>query len=412
MERLQTPRVLLSGVSNGVGKFLLAVGIVHELRRLGYGVSCGVLGPNILQAVVLRRLTGRYVRCFDHTFLSRSQNVYNLFHASVGADVVFLLGQNGLFDSSLPSSLKGSDAEFATLSGTPVILTVDGSHLGTSIAAIIKGFDALSKPYGLGGAIVTRVSEREIGGHTKEDLFSEALRREGLAPLLGLLGPTSFEHESPPSVVDESKNRTVLSRQFFLEIAQLVREHVDLETLMEVASRAPVVELPDLTYEPSPRRARIGVAEDSCFHICFQDNVELLKYYGAEIIPFSPLADEELPSNISGVYLPSGVIREYGYELSRNESFRSSLKRFIDGGGVVYSEGSGTAYLCSSFEIEEGNFVEGVGVLPGVAYHQSGILTSNEGVTVEDSILGEPGIILKSLSLNSWRYAEESPVPQ
>ncbi len=370
-------------------------------------MSCGVLGANLLQAVVLRRLTGRYVRCFDHTFLSRAQNAYSLFHAGVGADIIVLLGQNGLYDSCLVGGQSGSDAEFAALTGTPVVLTVDGSKMGSSLAAVVKGFESLTQQFTLAGSIATKVFERHVCGVDKSEVFAQAFAKAGLDAPLGLVGPTSYDTEIPPVILDESRNRTILPRQFFIEIAELVREHVDLERFMALASGAPRVELPDLNYEPSSRRARIAVAEDSCFHVCFQDNLDLLKYYGAEIVSFSPLADEELPSGIGAVYLPSGVIREYGYELARNEPLRSSLRSFAGRGGCIYSEGSGSAYLCSSFEVAEGEFVDGVGVLSGAAYANGGELTNNEGVTVEDSILGEPGIILKSLSSHSWRFVEE-----
>ncbi|MCB0311072.1 MAG: hypothetical protein KDD42_07545, partial [Bdellovibrionales bacterium] len=137
---LSVPRLLISGVSCGVGKAMLGLGLTHELRQRGVSVSSCVLTPNLLQAIVYRRISGRYVRTLDSRLLSDSQNLISCFFAGVGADIVLVHGNRGLFDGEAPDIIAGSDAEMAKLIGAPVALVIDARGFGSSLAAVVRGF--------------------------------------------------------------------------------------------------------------------------------------------------------------------------------------------------------------------------------------------------------------------------------
>lgn len=102
-------------------------------------------------------------------------------------------------------------------------------------------------------------------------------------------------------------------------LAELVAAHIDLDALLALAATA---QLPaaEQTVEEGSRAAaeaaapapapggspvRIAVARDAAFCFYYQDNLALLQAAGAQLMPFSPMADP-LPADVAGVYLGGG----------------------------------------------------------------------------------------------------------
>lgn len=402
MEILAVPRVLLSGTHTGVGKTLLGIGLTHELRRRNVSLSCCVIGPNLLQAIVLKRLSGRYVRCLDQNLLSSSQILTSCYMSSLGSDLVLLHGNRGLYDGNLAGSIAGSDAELAILTRTPVTLVVDGRGFGNSVAALFKGFSDFGAGFDLIGAILNNLSSEQLDEHPRQ-FYDHCMRQVDLAPTLGVVPQLPGTHAVPPRGASQQKIETSIARQLLIDLGNLVSQHVDIEELVEKAGNVVSLRLESFEHKPSARRARIAVSDDSCFNICFQDNLDLLRYHGAELVSFSPLADSSLPDNIGGLYLCGACLNEYAGDIAANQSMRDSIRDFAHSGGVVYSEGSGTAYLCDQFHVsDQPDAYPGVGLIPGTAQATQYQFNYIEGVSVEDSILGRPGLILKGIMTGEW----------
>ena len=79
-------------------------------------------------------------------------------------------------------------------------------------------------------------------------------------------------------------------------------------------------------------------------------NFVLLEAGGAELVFFSPLDDEELPSNIAALYFGGGHPECYTQQLSENKRLISAVQAFASAGGVVYAEGGGLLYLSKSIQ--------------------------------------------------------------
>lgn len=411
------PRFILSGVSAGVGKSLVGIGLAHEFRRRNIGISVGVIGPSLVQAMIYRRLSARYCRSLDERLLSPGQLITSVYQAGIGADLLMIEGRDGLYDGEAGTVLSGSDAEFAALTRSPVILVADTRAFGSSLVALLKGYAALASGFHIAGVILNRLDPRPATPQNfqerrrDQEYYDLAFQAFGFPASLGGVPELANAVNLSSLGFSQQKNLSSLPRQFFVDLSKLLAEHVDIEQILVRASDVVSIKLTDLENKPSARRCRIAVTDDNCFHLCIQDNLDLLRYYGAEIVSFSPLADSQLPKRVGAVYLTGAYLGEYGQELSNNTAMKKAISDFASQGGVVYSEGSGTAYLCRDFKSDpSGEALEGVGLICGSAVYEQYSPQHIEAVTVEDSILGRPGLIMKGLSSGEWRLEKEDRV--
>lgn len=399
---------MISGVSGGVGKSLFSLGLAMELRKRSIGVSCVVTGLNLSQAGLQKRISGRYVHCLDEKLLSRSQLLARMFFAGVGADLVLIEGQYGLFDGGARAAyLSGIDSEIAALTKTPVVLVFDARGFGSSVVALLKGFGDFAQGFNILGAIANRMPNDPELFQDKRQNFNDALAIAGMPPLLGVLPEMAGDERMPSGIISQRRNTGLLARQFLVDLGQIISQNVDIDRLVSIAQSAQEIKIDEFEHKPASRRARIAVSDDSAFNICFQDNLDLLRFYGAELVPFSPLADATLPARIGGIYITGGFLGEYGQELSANQSIKRSIRDFADSGGLVYSEGAGTVYLGKEYETPDKQIFEGVGILSCSAVPGQEQLEYCESVTIEESIFGRQGLIVKNVSTNDWRIIRD-----
>ncbi len=407
MALLSTPRLFVGGTFSGVGKSLFATGLAVALRKRGLSLSCCVTGQALQQASIFHRISRRYTRVLDRRMLKPHEVLAALSQAGLGADVILIDGNGGLYDGAGPGDARGSDAEIALVSRTPVLLVADVPAFSNSVAALMKGYCKFTSE----SFVKAFVGNRMEGFDSADPLVSnpavvfikEALRTYGLPSFVGGLPTISFQAPLPPSGVYQEINHTALPMQFLLDIGNLIANFVDIDHMLDIARAAPRVQFKWEFPDPVPRRCRFAVSDDSCFGLCYQDNLDLLRYFGAEPVPFSPLLDRELPRDVGGIYITGAYLAAYGEELSRNEQMRDAIRRFAGAGGVVYSEGAGTAFLCRSYQVERGGEqYAGVGLIPGDAAPAHAAPTFLDVVTAEDSVLGRTGLKIQGVSSGEW----------
>lgn len=419
MSSVTCPRVLIAGASSGVGKSFISLGVLVALAQRGLSVAVCLHGVRLPQAALYRRITNRQPCILDPQLLTEEQIVQAVRWAGVGADIVVIDGNLGLYDGRNPGSWKGSDARLAEMLGAPVVFVFDGGIFDSSAGALVKGFvDSAQNRLSVAGAIANWLDLSTFPARNRQ-LFEKTLTSFGAPKLLGaipIFPPAASSANAIPGIIAaQDKNRTLLSHSFIAEVGKWVSGNLDVDALISIANHANPLEIADeAEFLPTNRRCRIAVSDDSCFHIGFPDNLNLLRLCGAELVSFSPLADSELPDRIGAVYLTGAYLSEYGAELAANSDMRESLRAFVARGGVVYAEAGGAAFLCEHFDGGGGEGLQrGIGVLKGRAKFVSGEADYIALKSLVSSLLGDTETIVRGVDTSEWFFEEwsEAPIP-
>ncbi|MCL1979500.1 MAG: cobyrinate a,c-diamide synthase, partial [Proteobacteria bacterium] len=141
---------------------------------------------------------------------------------------------------------------------------------------------------------------------------------------------------------------------------------------------------------------RIGLARDAAFCFYYEDNLDLLRAAGAELVPFSPLADSGLPPELDGLYLGGGYPELHGRRLSDNRAMLDQVRDFAESGRPVYGECGGFMYLCGSITDLNNQKFPLAGVYPFAARMQTRLrsLGYRQPKIVRDCLLGPAGTVL------------------
>ena len=119
------------------------------------------------------------------------------------------------------------------------------------------------------------------------------------------------------------------------------------------------------TSQNVPAITRLAIASDRAFCFCYEETKEALRTAGAELVPFSPLTDTQLPENTGGLYLPGGYPELYAKKLAENEPMLCAIRQAVENGMPTVAECGGFLYLGQHLEGSDGVSYPMAGVLPG-----------------------------------------------
>jgi cobyrinic acid a,c-diamide synthase len=103
-----------------------------------------------------------------------------------------------------------------------------------------------------------------------------------------------------------------------------------------------------------PRNAsaptRIAIARGPAFSFHYEENLELLRAAGAELVALDPLRDEALPEGTGALVLAGGFPEVFGAELEANAPLRGEIAAFAAAGRPVLAECGGLLYLARELD--------------------------------------------------------------
>ena len=353
--------IVIAGVRSGVGKTTIATGIMGALTRRGLKVQPFKAGPDYIDPSYHKLACGVPSRNLD-TWLCDHATVLELFQrAGAGRDVSVVEGVMGVFDGHSSLTEEGSTAQLAKLLGAPVILIADASKVARSVAAEVLGFQKFDPDLNVAGVILNGVgSDRHL-----EFCKPQIEGTTGL-PVLGYL-PRKDEFIQPERHLGliPTVEGTVAS-QWYDSVINQVESTMDVPAILKLAQTAKTPPATPSVYPEKtlPARTTIAVAQDMAFNFYYQDSLDLLSAWGAELAPFSPLEDEKLPAGVSGIYLGGGFPELFATQLSKNEPMHEAIRQAVDKGVPVYAECGGLMYLGRSLSDLEGVTHPMIGVIP------------------------------------------------
>lgn len=362
-------RLVIAGVTSGVGKTTVATGIMAALARRGLKVQPFKAGPDYIDPSYHTRAVGAPSRNLDTWMIPRPA-LLELFHrGSAGANIAVVEGVMGLFDGHGGEDESGSTAELAKLLKAPVLLVVDVAKTARSAAAVVKGCQLFDPDLNLAGVILNNVASES---HLR--WAAQAIEAATGLPVLGHLPslPSLSLPERHLGLIPMAEGQILDS--FFEGLAHQVETTFDLEGILRVAGSAPELTSPPsglFPEEPRARQISIAVAMDQAFSFYYQDNLDLLAAWGAEIIPFSPLRDTQLPEGVAGVYIGGGFPELYAAELAENQALHQELRKVAEAGMPLYAECGGLMYLCQGMTNQNGRAYAMVGLVPARSHMQS-----------------------------------------
>lgn len=316
--------LVISAPASGSGKTTVTLGLIAALRARGLAVQPYKSGPDYIDPAFHRAAAGRESYNLDSWAMGRAQIAHLIgAGAGAGADIALAEGSMGLFDGvAVPGGCgNGASADIAALTGWPVVLVMDCKGQAQSAGAVALGFRQMRPDVRLAGVVLNRVASAR-----HEALMRHALDPLGI-PVLGVL-PRAADIELPERHLGLVQAQEHAALEALLARAgEAASRHLDLDAIVAAASGGLAPE----PFRPlRPPAMRIALAQDEAFSFIYPHLVAGWRAAGAEILPFSPLADQEPDDSAGACWLPGGYPELHAGRLAAAEHFRAGLLRFAE----------------------------------------------------------------------------------
>lgn len=353
---MSLPRFLIAAPSSGSGKTLITCGILQALVNRGLKVASFKCGPDYIDPMFHSRVIGTKSKNLDAYFVGEDVLRYLFARTASENDISVIEGVMGFYDGNSVLSMEASSHDVSRKLDTPVVLLINSKGASISNLATLKGFLGFTEN-NIKAVIFNQMSEK-VFDMIRPEVEKLGIKALGYVPKVShLILESRHLGLVLPNEIDELKDK-------LNQLAEVLEGTIDIDGLLALASSAP-----DLEYKaPEVRRiegtVRVGFAQDDVFCFTYEDNIEILRRCGAEIIPFSPLNDERLP-DVDAIVLSGGYPELHAERLCANRSMMEDIRTKIAGGMPCIAECGGFMYLHERLEDSEGRMHESCGVIKG-----------------------------------------------
>ncbi len=393
-----TPGLVIAATSSGSGKTTITLGLLRALARRGVAVAGAKVGPDFIDPCFHQAASFRPAYNLDAWAMRPGTLMEIAEQAGLDASLVVAEGVMGLFDGIGAAGL-GSTADLAAALGWPVILVLDARGAAASLGATLRGFAYHRPDLRIAGIIANRVGSTSHAATVEQAC-------QAACPEIRWLGaiPRNATLSLPERHLGLVQAREYADLEGRIErCAELVDAHIDLELLQALGDSGPIKMAPTNPPLP-PLGQRIALASDDAFSFVYPALLRSWRRQGAEILPFSPLADQGPGPDADAVYLPGGYPELHAGRLAQNQGFRAAMHDAAGRGAVIYGECGGYMTLGRTLSDAAGTTHAMLGLLPlDTSFSDRKLhLGYRRAVTRSDSALGAAGTCLRG---HEFHYA-------
>jgi cobyrinic acid a,c-diamide synthase len=345
-----TDALVIAAPASGSGKTVVTLALLRALAGRG-AVASAKVGPDYIDPRFHEVASSRPCPNLD-VWAMRPGTVARILGES-SADLLLIEGVMGLFDG--PDGAPGSTADLAAALRLPVVLVLDVARQGQSVAALARGFSDFRADIEVAGVILNRVGSERHAEMLRNALDCAGVHVFGAIPR----APALALPERHLGLVQAAEHPDIDA--FLSAAAALVTDAVDLDAIRRTARPVtpgePAAPLP-------PLGQRIALAADPGFAFAYPHLLDGWRAVGAEILPFSPLADQPPDQTADAIFLPGGYPELHAGRLAGNRRFFGGLGAAAERGALIYGECGGFMVLGEHLIDAEGHAHAMAGLVP------------------------------------------------
>lgn len=321
------PGLMISAPSSGTGKTTVMLGLLRALAEDGLNVQPFKSGPDYIDPAFHRAAAHRPSFNID-TWAMPADLISGISAQSSGADIIVAEGSMGLFDgvATRGESGFGSSAETALLMGWPVVLVIDVGGQAQSAAATALGFKQYNPDLPFAGVILNRCASPRHERLARLGMDQAGIKVLGVLPRRGDLALPE-RHLGLIQAVEHPDLEAAIAGY-----ATFLRDNVDLDAIKAAAfDSVTAPQTADTTGAlPRPPAQKIAMAQDAAFSFTYPHLVTGWRAAGAELVPFSPLADEAPAPDADLVWLPGGYPELHAGKLAAATQYQEALRKHAE----------------------------------------------------------------------------------
>jgi cobyrinic acid a,c-diamide synthase len=390
--------LIIAAPSSGAGKTTVTLAVLAALARRGVNVRAAKTGPDYIDPAFHAVAVGAPSVNLDSWAMPPALLDALATRAADDSDIFIIEGVMGLFDGAIGAAGRsGATADLAAHFGLPVVLVLDISRQAQSAAAVVRGFDSHDPAVHIAGVILNRAASEKHRALVADAIAALGIPVFGTVPreaalalperYLGLV--QAGEHPDLAALIDR--------------LAAMAERHLDLEAMIAKAAPLRVGLASAAAATLPPPGQRIALAHDRAFSFVYPHLLETWRRAGAEIVPFSPLADEPPAEDADCCWLPGGYPELHADALAAARRFKIGLRRLAET-RPVHGECGGYMVLGQSIEDAAGR----QHAMTGLLGHTTSFakrklhLGYRTARLLSDTVLGREGVVVRG---HEFHYA-------